>query len=223
MKKEKISQFVSNWKGKGDEKQHCQQFWTELLRDVLDVQVNNNNLLFEYRVKLAHTSFIDVYLPEQKVIIEQKSLHVDLFAKQKQSDGSSLTPFEQAKRYNNELGFSDKVRWIVVSNFQTMLIYDMDNDIQGLSPVKIELEELPYKISELSFLKGYKLDKIIVEQELSIKAGELIGKLYDGLIAQYKDPTSDHSLKSLNKLCVRLVFCLYAEDAGVQIKILWVT
>lgn len=215
MKKEEIARFVSNWTGKGDEKQHCQQFWTELLRDVLEVNVNNNNLLFEHRVKLAHTSFIDVYLPEQKVIIEQKSLHIDLFAKQKQSDGSSLTPFEQAKRYNNELGFSDKVRWIVVSNFQTMLIYDMDNDIQGLNPVKIELEELPYKISELSFLKGYKFDKIIVEQELSIKAGELIGRLYDGLIAQYKDPTADHSLKSLNKLCVRLVFCLYAEDAGL--------
>lgn len=212
---EKVSQFVKNWSGKGDEKQHCQQFWTELLRDVLQVEVDNTKLLFEHRVQLNHTSFIDVYLPEQKVIIEQKSLHIDLFAKQKQSDGSMLTPFEQAKRYNNELGFSDKARWIVVSNFQTMLIYDMDDDPKGNDPVRIELEELAQKISELNFLKGFSDSKIIVEQELSIRAGELIGKLYDGLILQYRDPTSDSTLKSLNKLCVRLVFCLYAEDAGL--------
>ena len=212
---EKVSQFVKNWSGKGDEKQHCQQFWTELLRDVLQVEVDNTKLFFEHRVQLNHTSFIDVYLPEQKVIIEQKSLHIDLFAKQKQSDGSMLTPFEQAKRYNNELVFSDKARWIVVSNFQTMLIYDMDDDPKGNDPVRIELEELEQKISELNFLKGFSDSKIIVEQELSIRAGELIGKLYDGLILQYRDPTSDSTLKSLNKLCVRLVFCLYAEDAGL--------
>lgn len=215
LKKENAAKFVKNWQGKGDEKQHCQQFWTELLRDVLGVAVNNNNLLFEHRVKLNHTSFIDVYLPEQKVIIEQKSLHVDLFAKQKQSDGSYLTPFEQSKRYNNELGFSDRVRWIVVSNFQTMLIYDMDDDPKGANPISIELNELPNKLAELDFLKCCHLNKIIQEQELSIKAGELIGRLYSGLISQYKEPNSDSSLKSLNKLCVRLVFCLYAEDAGL--------
>ena len=207
--------FVENWAGKGDEKQHCHQYWTELLRDVLNSDVSTENVEFEYRVQLGHTSFIDVYLPKARVIIEQKSIDVDLLAPKKQSDGSMLTPFEQAKRYNVELPFSKKARWIITCNFKTILIYDMDSDTKGEHPIKIELEELPTKYGELDFLKSFTDKKIIEEQEISIQAGELIGKLYDGLIKQYKDPKSDSTLKSLNKLCVRLVFCLYAEDSGL--------
>lgn len=207
--------FVEQWKGKGDEKQHCQQFWTDLLSNVLHNNVTNETVKFEYQVQLGHQSYIDVYLPESRVIIEQKGKDIDLFKAAKQSDGSELTPFEQAKRYNVELPFSQKARWIVTCNFKTFLIYDMDKDLKGKEPIRIELEELPTRINELDFLKSFKDEKIIEEQEISIKAGELIGKLYDGLIKQYKDSTSDNTLKSLNKLCVRLVFCLYAEDAGL--------
>lgn len=53
------------------------------------------------------------------------------------------------------------------------------------------------------------------EMEVSIAAGEIVGLLYDALYKQYADPQAEQSLKSLNKLCVRLVFCLYAEDAGI--------
>ena len=208
-------EFVKRWIDKGDEKQHSQLFWTDLLSNVLHSTVNNETVKFEYRVQLGHQSYIDVYLPDSRVIIEQKGSDIDLFKAAKQSDGTELTPFEQAKRYNVELPFSQKARWIVTCNFKTFLIYDMDQDLKGKDPVRIELEELPERINELQFLATFKNDKIIVEQELSIKAGTLIGKLYDGLIKQYKDPKADNTLKSLNKLCVRLVFCLYAEDAGL--------
>ena len=208
-------EFVKRWIDKGDEKQHSQLFWTDLLSNVFHSTVNNETVKFEYRVQLGHQSYIDVYLPDSRVIIEQKGCDIDLFKAAKQSDGTELTPFEQAKRYNVELPFSQKARWIVTCNFKTFLIYDMDNDLKGKDPVRIELEELPERINELQFLATFKNDKIIVEQELSIKAGALIGKLYDGLIKQYKDPKADNTLKSLNKLCVRLVFCLYAEDAGL--------
>ena len=208
-------EFVKRWIDKGDEKQHSQLFWTDLLSNVLHSTVNNETVKFEYRVQLGHQSYIDVYLPDSRVIIEQKGSDIDLFKAAKQSDGTELTPFEQAKRYNVELPFSQKARWIVTCNFKTFLIYDMDQDLKGKEPVRIELEELPERINELQFLATFKNDKIIVEQELSIKAGDLIGKLYDGLINQYKDPKADNTLKSLNKLCVRLVFCLYAEDAGL--------
>lgn len=208
-------EFVKRWIDKGDEKQHSQLFWTDLLSNVFHSTVNNETVKFEYRVQLGHQSYIDVYLPDSRVIIEQKGSDIDLFKAAKQSDGTELTPFEQAKRYNVELPFSQKARWIVTCNFKTFLIYDMDNDLKGKDPVRIELEELPERINELQFLATFKNDKIIVEQELSIKAGALIGKLYDGLIKQYKDPKADNTLKSLNKLCVRLVFCLYAEDAGL--------
>ena len=208
-------EFVKRWIDKGDEKQHSQLFWTDLLSNVLHSTLNNETVKFEYRVQLGHQSYIDVYLPDSRVIIEQKGSDIDLFKAAKQSDGTELTPFEQAKRYNVELPFSQKARWIVTCNFKTFLIYDMDQDLKGKDPVRIELEELPERINELQFLATFKNDKIIVEQELSIKAGALIGKLYDGLIKQYKDPKADNTLKSLNKLCVRLVFCLYAEDAGL--------
>ena len=208
-------EFVKRWIDKGDEKQHSQLFWTDLLSNVLHSTVNNETVKFEYRVQLGHQSYIDVYLPDSRVIIEQKGSDIDLFKAAKQSDGTELTPFEQAKRYNIELPFSQKARWIVTCNFRTFLIYDMDKDLKGKDPVRIELEELPERINELQFLATFKNDKIIVEQELSIKAGALIGKLYDGLIKQYKDPKDDNTLKSLNKLCVRMVFCLYAEDAGL--------
>ena len=51
--------------------------------------------------------------------------------------------------------------------------------------------------------------------EISIQAGELVGKIYDEILPLYKNPENVESLKSLNMLCVRLVFCLYAEDAGL--------
>ena len=63
------------------------------------------------------------------------------------------------------------------------------------------------------FLVDTKNEKIRREEEISLQAGILVGKLYDALIKEYINP-DEKSLRSLNILCVRLVFCLYAEDAG---------
>lgn len=207
--------FIAEWKNKGDEKQDSQKFWFSLFKNVLGVPNPETYLNFEQRVQLGHTSFMDVYIPQTKVIIEQKGKEIDLRRKAKQSDGQELTPFEQARRYNGSLPHSQKARWIVTCNFQTFLIYDMENDPNGLKPLELKLEDLGTKYNELRFLVEYQDQKIIEEQELSIKAGELIGKIYDLLKPQYKEPEAPNSLKSLNKLCVRLVFCLYAEDAGL--------
>jgi hypothetical protein len=207
--------FIAEWKNKGDEKQDSQKFWFSLFKNVLGVPNPENYLNFEQRVQLGHTSFMDVYIPQTKVIIEQKGKEIDLRRKAKQSDGQELTPFEQARRYNGSLPHSQKARWIVTCNFQTFLIYDMEEDPNGLTPLELQLEELSTKYHELKFLAEYQDQKIIEEQELSIKAGELIGRIYELLKPQYKEPESENTLKSLNKLCVRLVFCLYAEDAGL--------
>ena len=207
--------FIAEWKNKGDEKQDSQKFWFSLFKNVLGVPNPENYLNFEQRVQLGHTSFMDVYIPQTKVIIEQKGKEIDLRRKAKQSDGQELTPFEQARRYNGSLPHSQKARWIVTCNFQTFLIYDMEEDPNGLTPLELQLEELSTKYHELKFLAEYQDQKIIEEQELSIRAGELIGKIYELLKPQYKDPENPNTLKSLNKLCVRLVFCLYAEDAGL--------
>ena len=206
-------EFVSLWKGRGDEKQETQQFWSDLLHRVYGITDFSQRVKFEKKVPLLHTSFIDVYIPETKVIIEQKSQDIDLLKRKKQSDGTELNPYEQAHRYGGKLPYSERPRWIVTCNFQKFLIYDMDDVRPEEKPVEILLEDLPEKYHLLSFLVDPGVKKITVEQQLSVKAGELVGKLYDLMLPQYKDPTAESTLQSLNKFCVRVVFCLYAEDA----------
>ena len=205
-------EFIERWKDKGDERQHSQRFWIDLLESVFEVKNVSQFVQFEERVKQDNTTYMDIYIPKTKVIVEQKGKKIDLRKKQYNSD---LTPFEQAEKYNRSLPHSLKARWIVTCNFQTFLIYDMENDPNGLQPLELKLEDLATKYNELRFLVEYQDQKIIEEQKLSIKAGELIGRIYDLLQPQYKDPENPNTLKSLNKLCVRLVFCLYAEDAGL--------
>lgn len=209
----KIEAFVERWTGKGDEKGQSQIFWIELLQDVLGVDTPSEVISFENRVKLAHTSFIDAYIRSTKVLIEQKSLDKDLRAPIKQSDGTMLNPFQQAKRYSMELPYSLRPRWVVTCNFKSFLIYDMEQP-QG-EPFEVFLESLPKDAHKLQFLVDDGMDHIRQEMEISVQAGTLVGRLYDAFLAQYKDPTSKQSLHDLNVLCVRLVFCLFAEDSGL--------
>ena len=207
-----IKKFVAQWSGRGYEKGEMQLFWLALLRDVFNIAEPKKFIRFEVPVKLKHTGFIDAFLPDTKVIIEQKSLSENLSQEKSQSDGSTLTPYEQAQRYGNSLPYSMRPRWIVVCNFAEFLIYDMETLAE---PTRILLEELPEKFHALDFLVDKTKNKLRIELELSLKAGEIVGKLYDALHAQYLNPNNEHSLASLNKLCVRLVFCLYAESSGI--------
>lgn len=186
-----------------------------LLRDVFEISEPEKFIRFEVPVKLKHTGFIDAFLPDTKVIIEQKSLSESLTQEKSQSDGSTLTPYEQAQRYGSSLPYSIRPRWIVVCNFAQFLIYDMETLGE---PQKIFLDELPDKFRAFDFLIDYTKNKLRVELELSLKAGEIVGKLYDALHSQYLNPDNEHSLASLKKLYVRLVFCLYAESAGIFSK-----
>lgn len=205
--------FAEFWNGKGYEKGEGQQFWTSLLRDVYGIAHPESFISFEEQVKLDHTSFIDGHIRSTKVMIEQKSLGKDLRKAAAQSDGKMLTPFEQAKRYANELPNSQRPRWIVVCNFQEFLVYDLEHPHDD--PLSVLLENLDKDYHLLNFLVEETDEKIIREKELSIEAGRLVGRLYDMLLAQYADPTSPETLRSLNILCVRLVFCMYAEDASL--------
>ena len=206
-------QFVKDWTGHGDEKQETQRFWMALLQKVYGVAEPDKAIEFEVRVKLDHTSFIDGYIKDTHVLIEQKGMDIDLKKGYKQSDGSMLTPFQQARRYAGYLPHNMNPRWIVVCNFKEFHIHDMNrpND----TPEVIKLEELETEYSRLQFLVDTGNERIQKEMQISLQAGDLVGKLYDALLKQYNSPASDVELKSLNMLCVRLVFCLYAEDAGI--------
>ena len=215
--KKAARQFVKDWTGKGYEKGETQRFWLDLLHNVFGVDDPTKTMQFEIPVKTITkekgADFIDGYITPTKVLIEQKGSHIDLSAKAKQSDGAELTPYQQARRYATGLPLSMAPRWIVACNFTTFEIHDMErpND----APEIIQLSDLEKEYHRLAFLVDDANAHIKKELEVSIKAGEIVGVLYDKILAQYKDPESLESQKALNKLCVRLVFCLYAEDAGI--------
>ena len=206
-------EFAADWAGKGYEKGQSQPFWLDLLRKVYGIDDPSKFITFEDQVMLDHTSFIDGFIPATHVLIEQKGIGKNLRKPIKQSDGSLLTPFQQAKRYSIELVYSKRPRWIVICNFEEFNIYDMEHPNDD--PAVIFLKDLEKEYYRLQFLVDTGNDVIKKEEDVSVQAGDLVGLLYDALLQQYKDPAASETLKSLNALCVRLVFCLYAEDAGI--------
>ena len=204
--------FAERWKGRGYEKGDSQVFWTELLTEVFGVENPSTIIRYEEQVKVDNTNFIDGHIPSTKVLIEQKSIDKDLRKGIKQSDGSLLNPFQQAKRYAAELPYSERPRWIVTCNFAEFLVYDMEQP--NGEPQQIRLENLGKEYNRLQFLVDAKSDHLSKEMEVSIEAGKIVGCIYEALLTQYDD-NSPEALRWLNILCVRIVFCLYAEDAGI--------
>ena len=212
--KKAAKEFAEYWKDKGYEKGQSQKFWIDLLQNVYGVENATHFISFEDQVHIdKSTGFIDGYIESTKVMIEQKSLGKDLRKAIKQSDGTFLNPFQQAKRYIVELPVDKHPHWVITCNFSEFLIYDM-NKPNG-EPEQILLKDLPKEYYRLQFLVDTGNENLKKEMEISLKAGDLVGKLYDAILKQYKNPESEETLKSLNMLCVRLVFCLYAEDAGI--------
>lgn len=210
-----IEMFSERWQGKGNEKSDTQKFWLELLHDMFDIERPSLMVEFEKPVALEHRSYIDAYIPSTRTLIEQKSNGVNLDNAVKQSDGQVLTPYEQAKRYSDWLPDSQRARWIVVCNFEEFRVYDMEEP--KASPEIIKLSSLIEDWHKLSFLvdERVKSAKELQEERLSVKAGELVGKLYDSLLERYINPEDKAAQRSLNVFCVRVVFLLYAEDAGL--------
>ncbi len=206
-------EFAAIWADRGDEKSETHNFWIGLLHSVFGIENAENIIEFEKRVSLGHTSFIDAYIENTSVLIEQKSIDIDLHKAYKQSDGEMLTPFQQAHRYASNLPRSLSPRWIITCNFKSFLVYDMERP--NSEPQEILLKNLEKEYYRLSFIAEKTNIHLQKEMELSIKAGDIVGEIYDKLLKQYKNPDSEKTLKSLNMLCVRLVFCLYAEDAGI--------
>lgn len=211
---QKAKEFAEYWKNKGYEKGQSQTFWLQLLNQVLGIERPEQFIEFEDQVHIdKNTGFIDGYIPSTKVLIEQKSIDKDLRKGIRQSDGSLLNPFQQAKKYIAELPLSRHPKYVITCNFKSFLIYNMENP--NGEPEEILLENLEREYYRLEFLVDVGNEHLKREMQISIQAGELVGKLYDEILKLYINPENEETLKSLNMLCVRLVFCLYAEDAGI--------
>ncbi|MBR3090389.1 MAG: class I SAM-dependent DNA methyltransferase, partial [Bacteroidetes bacterium] len=213
-----VKKFVEKWteminEGNFNEIRKTQSFWIELTA-LFGIENPTDFLEFEYPVTLDNNSSgrIDVYIPKTKVLIEQKKADVDL---EKISANDKWTPYQQAKEYFNALPLNQKPRWIITCNFNEFHIYDMNLKRPENNKQVVFLKDLEKEYYRLEFLVDSAKENISREMELSIKAGELVGKIYDLLLPRYKNPNDDVSLQSLNQLCVRIVFCLFAEDAGL--------
>lgn len=211
--KQQAKAFIKRWENRGNERQDSQSFWLDLLRSVYGIENPETYITFEDKVMLDHTSFIDGYIDKTKVLIEQKGANKDLNKGIKQSDGSFLTPFQQAKRYSANLAYSKRPRWIVTSNFKEFYIYDMEQPNAEATVVK--LTDLEQEFYRLEFLVDKSNEHLEREMQISMEAGEIVHEMYDGLLKQYITPDSPETLHAINQLIVRLVFCLYAEDSGL--------
>lgn len=210
--------FVDKWAGKGKERQDDKTFWEDLLEDVFGISKSRNEIEVQRPVKFdGTTKFIDVYLKTSKVVIEQKSYDVNLDLEEKQSDGTSLTPIDQGIRYSEKMDKPDFGRYVIACNFQEFRIWD---SYHKNAPKRIiPLKDLPKRWKELLFLVEPFSDVPVQKDEkreksISSTASEYVRDLYKALVAVNKKETKEE-LQSLNVFCVRIVFCLYAEDAGL--------
>lgn len=214
--------FALEWNGHGYEKGETQKFWRTLLKNIFGVEEPDNICKYEVQVPQG---FIDILIPSTKVLIEQKSLGVDLSKIARQADGEYLTPFEQAKRYAEALPFSMRPRWIVTCNFQEFRIYDLIqmNSLEYLSgdkiytPTIIKLENFYNDFRKLKFIVDPNAD-IKPEVKISTDAAKIVQKICLAIDKNYFK-LHDEQINTLSKLCARLVFCFYADDANLFDKI----
>nr|WP_207760079.1 class I SAM-dependent DNA methyltransferase [Bifidobacterium scaligerum] len=212
---EQVTQeFVNRWSGRGDEKQETQTFWLDLLGNVLGRKNALAETKFEYRT--VGNGFIDVLCPDARLLVEQKSSSVDL-DKSEIRQGTPVTPVQQALRYAQALPFSLKPSVLCTCNFNRFRFYDLETDpLASGAPVdEFTLDQLPEHVDMLRRIFSRDHSRVVVQQKLSEHAGVLVANLHNALAAQYVNPDDPVSHHSLALLTVRLVFALYAEDAGL--------
>lgn len=225
--KEEIQNFVKAWSNQGHEVADKVTFWNAILRflGVPQEQIDNHSFIqYEKSIKLKQnehfTGSIDAYIPSTKVLIEQKSSGVDLSKPEDRPNGGhteKIKPFDQARRYDNHLSANEHANYYVLCNFDQIVIYDIRKSVDA-KPTTIELKDLERNLSSLDFLVDKNIIHISKQQQLSVDAGKLVSKMYDELLnifSNYPSLDKEKVTHSINKLCVRLVFCLYAEDAGL--------
>lgn len=163
-----------------------------------------------------------MWLRDRGVMIEQKGKDssgnfIDLDKPEKRSMGL-VTPFEQVLHYAQAFMHKEQPRFLITCNFERFRVYDRDQHsdaLLGEHAFEFTLEEFGDHPEYLGFIADPANTRLAKETEISVQAGRLVAELYDRLYANYIDPEDEKSLHDLNILCVRLVFCMYCEDAGI--------
>ena len=211
--------FAREWAGKGDENQDTQRFWIGFFQDVLGCEDAIQRLRFEVPVQTAasdHNGFVDVLVPSAKVIIEQKSLGVDL-SKPEKRQGRMVTPAQQALAYAQGMALTQQPRYVVACNFAELRVYDREADaLCKKEPLfRLALADLPKNLPAVQFLKGAGEAPQTLSQAVSVEAGKIMGRLHDLVAASFMDPDAPENHHALSVLMTRLMFLMFCEDAGL--------
>lgn len=156
--------FVNNFSNIYYTKEETIVFWQQLLQLEFFNQFKEENIFsyIEYNKFVSYTEdlTIPMFINISKTAVYQIDTKELLYERVEQKDGVKRTPYEQAKFLTDKLPYDDRPRWIVVCDFQNIVIYDMNTFEPQHNPVTISLEELDTKYEKLYFLfmtpKNYK-------------------------------------------------------------------
>lgn len=189
----RAAEFASDWKDAHYEKGETQSFYNDFFH-IFGVKRRSVARYEEHVKKLNDkTGFIDLFWPGV-LLVEQKSTGRNL-----------AKAYAQAGEYFDAMKEVDRPRFILVSDFQSFELFDLDEREQA----KFSLAELAQNVEKLSFILGVQKRTFKDQDPVNIKAAELVGRLHDAL------EDSGYKGHDLERFLVRLVFCLFADDTGV--------
>ena len=189
----RAASFAAEWRDAAYEKGETQSFYNDFF-EVFDVRRRSVARYEEHVAKLDDRSgFIDLFWPGI-LIVEQKSAGRDL-----------AKAYGQAGEYFDALPERDRPRYILVSDFQTFELHDLDER----ETISFPLSDLPGHVEAFGFILGVQRRRFRDQDPVNIEAAELVGRLHDALDA------AGYRGHDLERFLVRIVFCLFADDTGI--------
>ena len=185
--------FADRWREAAYEKGETQSFYNDFFR-IFGVE---RRTVARYEAHVAklddRRGFIDLFWPGV-LIVEQKSAGRDL-----------ARAYEQAGDYVDALPENQRPRYVLVSDFQTFELHDLDERDTAAFP----LTDLHAHVEKFGFILGVQRRTFRDQDPANIRAAELVGLLHDALAA------SGYQGHDLERFLVRVVFCLFADDTGI--------
>jgi len=196
--REQLHRIIHDYKdAEGYERGQSQNFWTQIF-NAYGVSGQVQLKAFEHRLKDDKSQkYVDAFIPKL-VMIEQKSRGLDL-----------NKAYNQVSKYYERLSAADKPRYIVLSNFDELWLFDIENPL-NIKEYKCPIADLPKNAEWLDFLApNAAMAEIVEENPINRQATEMVAKLHQAFISD------GVNADELALFLTRLIFCFFADDTGI--------
>lgn len=196
--REQLHHIIHDYKdAEGYERGQSQNFWTQIF-NAYGVSGQVQLKAFEHRLKDDKSQkYVDAFIPKL-VMIEQKSRGLDL-----------NKAYNQVSKYYERLSAADKPRYIVLSNFDELWLFDIENPL-NIKEYKCPIADLPKNAEWLDFLApNAAMAEIVEENPINRQATEMVAKLHQAFISD------GVNADELALFLTRLIFCFFADDTGI--------